>query len=136
MKQVRKKECGDGELERIKGQITRLRDIENRTEEAFEGLKASIKLQGVSDFNVKKGLIYRENVLAQFENYSDEFKPLYEHLKSITDPDKFYEEMKKSRTLQNFWAWYKTPSSFGKFETDKEMVDYIFDELKRGEDNM
>lgn len=127
---------GSERASKIISEIERLRDIENRSKENFINLKESIKFQGSSDYEMKKALIYRNNVLNEMKDLPEEFNSLYEEFKKIKNPIEFYEKMQSSRMLQNFFEWYKDPTLFANFQSNEEIIEYINNELKAGEQNM
>lgn len=82
------------------------------------------------DLSMKRAITYQNNVKEQLEGLPDEFENIKKHLLSIKNPITFYEEMQKSQTLQNFFDWYKNPTSFGNFSDDEDIANYIESELE------
>lgn len=124
LKQDRQAEAEDT-LESIQ-KINKLKGAE------FERVKSRIQNLGVTDFNMRKATTYRENLLKELrsiKNTHPEFLELYEKLTSITNPEAFYEEVKYSDVLFDFFTWYRNPLDYGDFEGYSDFAEYIDAEL-------
>lgn len=87
--------------------------------------RSLIKKYARTDFKMKKAIQYRENVIEQFNDLPDEFAKIKNHLLKIKNPLNFFDEIQKSKLLQNYFDWYKDPSSFGSFSSDEEIANAI-----------
>ena len=99
----------------------------------FEKIKNRIQTLGVSDYNMKRATIYRDNLIEELKTLSrdnPELKDLYNHFKNITNPEAFYEEVKKSEAMKDFFKWYKNPRSYGNFKSYGQISDYVENELQ------
>lgn len=115
--QIKEKPFGMGS-EQYKTLKARLDSIKN-----FD--RSLIKKYARTDFQMKKAIQYRENILEQFDDLPDEFAKIKKHLLKIKNPLNFFDEMQKSKLLQNYFDWYKDPSSFGSFSSDEEIANAI-----------
>lgn len=107
----------------------RLKTLQAR-KQAIKGFdKSIIGKYARTDFQVKQAMQYRENVIDQFDDLPEEFEEIKKHLLRIKNPMTFYKEMQKSRTLQEFFDWYKSPTSFGAFTSDEDVAETIIEEL-------
>lgn len=107
--------------------ITKTKGVE------FDKTKSRIQTLGVSDYNMKRATIYRDNLLTELRTISrdnPELKDLYKHFKNITNPEQFYEEVKKSEVMKDFFKWYKNPRSYGNFKSYGELSDYALNEMQ------
>lgn len=87
--------------------------------------RSLIRKYARTDFKMKKAIQYRENVIKQFDDLPDEFAKIKQYLLRIKNPLNFFDEMQKSKLLQNYFDWYKDPSSFGSFSSDEEIANAI-----------
>ena len=119
--QIKEKPFGMGS-EKYKTLKARLDSIKN-----FD--RSLIRKYERTDFKMKKAIQYRKNVIDQFDYLPDEFDKIKKHLLKIKNPLNFFDEMQKSKLLQNYFDWYKDPSSFGSFSSDEEIANAIAYEL-------
>ena len=112
--QIKEKPFGMGS-EKYKTLKARLDAIKN-----FD--RSLIRKYARTDFKMKKAIQYRENVIEQFDDLPAEFDKIKKHLLKIKNPLNFFDEMQKSKLLQNYFDWYKSPSSFGSFSSDEEIA--------------
>lgn len=122
IKQVEQNQFGMG--------INKFKTLQARKQAVINFDRNLIKKLARTDFEMKKAIQYRENVIEQFDELPEEFDNIKEYLLSIKNPMKFYEEMQKSQTLQNYFDWYKNPANFGSFSSDEDIANYIEDELE------
>lgn len=87
--------------------------------------RSLIKKYARTDFKMKKAIQYRENVIKQFDDLPDEFDKIKKHLLRIKNPLNFFDEIQKSKLLQNYFDWYRDPASFGSFSSDEEIANAI-----------
>ena len=124
LKQDKQAEAEDT-LESIQ-KITKLKGVE------FDRIKNRIQNLGVTDFNMRKATIYRENLLKELRDIRSthpEFKELYDKLSSITNPEAFYDEIQNSDVLFDFFKWYNSPLDYGNFEGYSDFAEYINNEI-------
>lgn len=90
-------QMGSQRVREIEGQMNRLKSLEEKTGYEFRRLKESISKQGVSDYTMKKAIIYQQNYMRELEKYShlDNYEALMKQLKNISNPLKFYEFMSR-----------------------------------------
>lgn len=115
--QIRESPFGMGS-EKYKTLKARLESIKN-----FD--RSLIRKYARTDFQMKKAIQYRENAIEQFDNLPDEFSKIKKYLLKIKNPLNFFDEMQKSKLLQNYFDWYKDPTSFGSFSSDEEIANAI-----------
>ena len=115
--QIKEKPFGMGS-EKYKTLKARVESIKN-----FD--RSLIKKYARTDFQMKKAIQYRKNVIEQFDDLPAEFDKIKKHLLKIKNPLNFFDEMQKSKLLQNYFDWYKDPSSFGSFSSDEEIANAI-----------
>lgn len=85
-------QMGSQRVKEIEAQLKNLKQIESKVGYEFKMLKERIKKTGVSDFEMKKAITYRENYLKVLEKYShyDNYELLMNKLKSIVNPIAFF----------------------------------------------
>lgn len=113
-------------------QMESLKNIKNVTGDKFKNkLKIIDKLSNAS-YDYKKAENYQKMLLTELETLSsidEDFKILYDRLSKNKNPNIFYKEIEKSEILKDFFLWYDGPESYGKFNTTKDLVDKILDEI-------
>lgn len=124
-------QMGSEEARRIEATLESIKKLESKKGYEFERLKNRIKYIGTSDYTLKKAYIYRENFMKELEDLKDntpEFQKVYEYFKNINNPITFFNTTQKSQVLQDFFVWYKNPETYAGFDSNSELVDYIFEE--------
>ena len=107
-----------------------LKALQARKEAVISFDRKLITKLAKTDFSMKKAIQYRENVIEQFNDLPPEFDKIKNYLLSKTNPIDFFDEMQKSRVLQNYFDWYRDPSAFGSFDSDEDIASFIEDELE------
>lgn len=122
-------QMGSPHLKALENEIKRIGKIEKLKGSSFKNLRESIKKIGTSDFEMRKAIVYKENMLNSLKDLEG-FRKVYENLKDIKNPYSFYEKVQESQALNEFFEWYENPESFGNFESNQELADYILHELE------
>lgn len=96
-------QMGSMRANQIKAQINRLNKLENLKGSEFKNLKKSIKIQGTSDFSMKRAITYRENYIREMKKYSgfDNYEKFMEKLNSIKNPTDFYNFVSKNEITKD-----------------------------------
>ena len=117
----------------IEDTLEDIEELNKRTGKSFKDLKRRIQNLGTKDYGMKRAKLYQETLMKELEtikNQHPEFTKVYEHLKEIKNPENFYEEVKKSQALYDFFTWYKNPSDFAEFEDFSDIAEYISNEFE------
>ncbi len=85
----------------IEAQIGNLKKFENLTKSEFKKLKSRIRNAGVTDYNMKKAIVFQNNYLNEMEKYSHfaNYNILMKKLNSFKNPINFYEFLKDKNEL-------------------------------------
>lgn len=96
-------QMGSIRANQIKAQIKRLNKLENLKGSEFKNLKKSIKIQGTSDFSMKRAITYRDNYIREMKKYSgfDNYEKFMEKLNSIKNPTDFYNFVSKNEITKD-----------------------------------
>lgn len=96
-------QMGSMRANQIQAQIRRLNKLENLKGSEFKNLKKSIKLQGTSDFSMKRAITYRDNYIREMKKYSgfDNYDKFMEKLNSIKNPVDFYDFVSKNEITKD-----------------------------------
>lgn len=96
-------QMGSMRANQIKAQIKRLNKLENLKGSEFKNLKKSIKIQGTSDFSMKRAITYRDNYIIEMKKYSgfDNYEKFMEKLNSIKNPTDFYNFVSKNEITKD-----------------------------------
>ena len=110
------------ELQRTKESI---RDLFNRSGFEFRRTAGRTEIWGKTDYELWRAEIFRENYmnsLKEMSNYEN-YKLLYNKLKSIENPIQFYNYVKQSNILMDLFLFYKdkaTAQTYGGFVDNQE----------------
>ena len=76
----------------IEAQIKNIKQIEIKVGYDFNILKSRILRQGVSDYTMKKAIVFKENYLKEMQKYShfDNYEKLMKKLNSFSNPISFF----------------------------------------------
>ena len=102
----------------------------------FNRVKSRVQTLGTKDYNMKRAEKYRQTVLKELEDLKGKSKAtekLYEKLKEIKNPIEFYEKVKESDVMYDFFKWYKNPKDYGSFKGYGTISKYVLDELEEAE---
>lgn len=130
---IQRMRMGSEEIAEIESTLESIRNINKVKGAAFKRIKSRIEMMGVKDYDMKRNMIYRENILEELRKIKDtnpDLKGLYEHFKNITNPNEFYEEIKKSEVMKDFFMWYKNPKDYGSFDSYEAIKDYAINEIQ------
>lgn len=96
-------QMGSMRANQIKAQIRKLNKLENVSGSEFKNLKKSIKIQGTSDFFMKRAITYRENYIREMKKYSgfENYDKLMNKLNSIKNPTDFYDFVSKNEITKD-----------------------------------
>lgn len=85
-------QMGSVRVREIEAKIRNLKDIENKKGYELMTLKKRIRLEGASDYSMKRAIVFRENYLNEMKKYShfDNYKKLISKLESFTNPISFF----------------------------------------------
>lgn len=91
-------QMGSTRVREIEAQIRNLKQIETKSGYEFQRLRSRIARSGVSDYTMKKAIVYMENYLKEMEKYShfDNYDLLMAKLKSFSNPISFYNFVSKT----------------------------------------
>lgn len=91
-------QMGSARVREIEAQIRNLKQIETKSGYEFQRLRSRIARSGVSDYTMKKAIVYMENYLKEMEKYShfDNYDLLMAKLKSFSNPISFYNFVSKT----------------------------------------
>ena len=100
------------------------RSVEGSTISEISKLRNSLAKIGNPDYIDFKTKIYRDNfwnALKEFSENNPEFDNIRKYLGRIRNDRKFYEEVQKSKALQDFLTWYRL-RNYGSFETVEDIA--------------
>lgn len=85
-------QMGSVRVREIEAKIKNLKDIENKKGYELMTLKKRIRLEGASDYSMKRAIVFRENYLNEMKKYShfDNYEKLISKLESFTNPISFF----------------------------------------------
>lgn len=85
-------QMGSVRVREIEAKIRNLKDIENKKGYELMTLKKRIRLEGASDYSMKRAIVFRENYLNEMKKYShfDNYEKLISKLESFTNPISFF----------------------------------------------
>lgn len=133
---ITKRQMGSNALRGLEKKIENLNSLENKTGYELKKLKQRLNIVGKTDFRLRKASVFRENLLESLKEQAktnSEFYKVINRLNRIKNPDKFYEYVRNSEQLLDFWVWYKSnPLEYGNFNDVEDFVDNILNDL--GED--
>lgn len=85
-------QMGSMRVREINAQIKNLKNIEGAVGYEFNRLHERLSRMGISDYTMKKAIVFRENYLKEMEKYShfDNYEKLMKKLRSFTNPVSFF----------------------------------------------
>lgn len=94
----------------------------------FNKRKRQLDFIGRTDYETSKNKLFMENFLTAAENLQNfkNYDVLMKKIKSIKNPNKFYEVMKKSTILMDIFLWYKDDDGslvYSTFDTNEQAFD-------------
>lgn len=94
----------------------------------FNKRKRQLDFIGRSDYETAKNKVFMQNFLKAAENLQNfkNYDVLMKKIKSIKNPNKFYEVMKKSTILMDIFLWYKDDDGslvYSTFDTNEQAFD-------------
>lgn len=94
----------------------------------FNKRKRQLGFIGRTDYETSKNKLFMENFLTAAENLQNfkNYDVLMKKIKSIKNPNKFYEVMKKSTILMDIFLWYKDDDGslvYSTFDTNEQAFD-------------
>ena len=94
----------------------------------FNKRKRQLDFIGRSDYETAKNKVFMQNFLKAAENLQNfkNYDVLMKKIKSIRNPNKFYEVMKKSTILMDIFLWYKDDDGslvYSTFDTNEQAFD-------------
>lgn len=134
-------QMGSTRVREIEAQLRNLKQIETKSGYEFQRLRSRIARSGVSDYTMKKAIVYMENYLKEMEKYShfDNYDKLMAKLKSFTNPISFYNFVSKTELTADLTYQsdeYYTQEYFNRFiedlgiEIEKDSVSAFSGELE------
>lgn len=122
-------QMGSQRAKEIEGTLKSLGKIEEKTGFEFNRLRNRIKLQGSSDYSMKRAIVYRENYLREMEKYKnfDNYEKLMKKLKSVSNPLSFYEMVSKNELTKDLT--YQSDNFYSQAEFNRFVEDIIGEEV-------
>lgn len=116
-------QMGSTRVREIEAQLRNLKQIETKSGYEFQRLRSRIARSGVSDYTMKKAIVYMENYIKQMEKYShfDNYDKLMAKLKSFSNPISFYNFVSKTELTADLTYQsdeYYTQEYFNRFIED------------------
>ena len=96
-------QMGSERAREIEAKLSKIRKIEELKGYEFKQLSKQLKTWGVSDYEMKKAIIYRDNYMKELEKYShlDNYDKLMQELKKLSNPISFFNFMSKNELTQD-----------------------------------
>ena len=116
-------QMGSTRVREIEAQLRNLKQIETKSGYEFQRLRSRIARSGVSDYTMKKAIVYMENYIKEMEKYShfDNYNLLMAKLKSFSNPISFYNFVSKTELTADLTYQsdeYYTQEYFNRFIED------------------
>lgn len=116
-------QMGSNRVREIEAQLRNLKQIETKSGYEFQRLRSRIARSGVSDYTMKKAIVYMENYIKEMEKYShfDNYNLLMAKLKSFSNPISFYNFVSKTELTADLTYQsdeYYTQEYFNRFIED------------------
>ena len=94
----------------------------------FNKRKKQLNFIGRSDYKTSKNKVFMQNFYTAVENLQNfkNYDVLMKKLRTIKNPNKFYEVMKKSTILMDIFLWYKDDDGslvYSTFDTNEQAFD-------------
>ena len=94
----------------------------------FNKRKRQLEFLGRTDYETSKNKLFMQNFLTAAENLQNfkNYDVLMKKIKTIRNPNKFYEIMKKSTILMDIFLWYKDDDGslvYSTFDTNEQAFD-------------
>lgn len=85
-------QMGSMRVREINAEIKNLKNIESAVGYEFNRLRDRLSRKGISDYRMKKAIVYRKNYLNEMKKYShfDNYEKLMKKLRSFTNPISFF----------------------------------------------
>ena len=128
-----------GNPERVQAEATleSIQKIYNLKGAAFNRVKNRVQNLGVKDYDMRRAETFRKNVLQELREikYKSKAKQkLYKALKNVRNPIEFYEKVKESDVMYDFFKWYKNPELYGDFKNYDDISQFVLDEMAEFEE--
>ena len=96
-------EMGSQRPREIEAKLNKIKKLEDLKGYEFNRLREQLKNWGVSDYTMKKAIIYQQNYMRELQKYShlDNYDALMKQLKNISNPLRFYEFMSRNELTQD-----------------------------------
>lgn len=100
----------------------------------FQNVRERIEWAGSYDYELKKAITYKENLLTALATMEDftNYHMLFDKIEKM-NPIDVYNFIKKSNALKDIFLWYKADKEglqYGTFNSREEIFDYaVFEEL-------
>lgn len=96
-------QMGSRRVKELQAQLKNLKSIENKKGYEFNRLRKSLNIQGTSDYEMKKAIIYRQNYIEEMKKYShfDGYDDLMKKLEAIKNPIDFFNFVSKNELTQD-----------------------------------
>ena len=124
-------------ISQIEATLNSIDKLEKSRGNIFKKIKERIFKLGVTDKELKKAVIFKENFLKgmkdkQFKNFKN--VGLFENFinTKLKNPMKFYETISKSEIFSNFFTWYDSSEgiiTFGGFLTNEDLFNTGLEDL-------
>ena len=87
----------------IEAKLKRIKNIEELEGYEFKRLREQLSKWGVSDYEMKRAIIYQQNYMKELEKYAhlDNYEKLMQALKKYSNPISFYKFMSKNELTQD-----------------------------------
>lgn len=123
-------QMGSTRVREIEAQLRNLKQIETKSGYEFQRLKSRIARSGVSDYTMKKAIVYMENYIKEMEKYShfDNYEKLMLRLKAIKNPVKFFEYVSKNELTGDLT--YQSDQYFSQQEFNRFVEEFGVDTQK------
>lgn len=130
-------QMGSQRAREAEAELRTLSQIENRIGYDFQKLVRRIKKIGTTDYTLKMSYQYQENFMKELEdlkNNEPEFEKVFEYFSKIKNPIEFFNVTQRSKALQDFFTWYKTPENYAGFKNAEDVADYIISQYQLEDD--
>lgn len=118
----------------IENTLKGFKNIEKKTGSDFTRLKERIFRQGRYDYSMRRSIVYRENYIQEMEKYSsfENYDKLMNKLKSIKNPEAFYEFVSKNELTKDLT--YNSDMFYSQAEFNRFVSDVLGEDVEGGDD--
>lgn len=128
-------QMGSEEARKIESTLKNINQLEEATGDKAKRIRRRIKELGTLDYEMYQSIIYKDNYMKGLEDYSSNYESYYllkNKLNSIKNPINFFNYVKRSTVMTDFFTWYNGDEGsliYGGFLNSEEVFEQGLEEL-------